>query len=179
MKSKHGKLSIFLSLVLRHKPDAIKMELDDYGYLPVDKMIVRIQETGRHIDRQILDEIVSSDEKGRYSYNGDKSKIRANQGHSIEVDVGLKRSNPPKILYHGTSVENAESIKREGIKKQSRLYVHLTEDYEIAKKTGSRKGTSKVLKIDSQLMSKNGYEFLLSENGVWLTNNVPPKYLKE
>lgn len=179
MKSKHSKLSVFISLVLRHKPEAIGMKLDKNGYLDVNEMIKNINTTGRKIDKEILDEIVSSDEKGRYSYNSDKTKIHANQGHSVKVDVNLTETKPPEFLYHGTSEENAKLIMLEGINKKSRLHVHLTDNKETAEKVGKRKGSPKVLTVKSGEMYEDGFKFHLSKNNVWLIDEVKPEYVKE
>lgn len=175
-QEKHTKLSIFISLILRHKPDVVGLCLSNEGWLNVNDLIEAINNKSEYrITREILDEIVATDNKGRYSYNDDKTLIRANQGHSIKgINVEMKECKPPKILYHGTSVKNALSIKEFGyIKSMSRLHVHLSSDYNTALKVGKRHGEPTVLVINAELMYKDGYKFYLSTNGVWLTNSIP------
>ena len=176
---KKDNLSIFISLILRHKPDEIGIVLDDHGWANVDELIDGINKTGRYINMQLLEEIVRTDNKGRYSFNENKTLIRANQGHSIPVDVELKEVVPPKILYHGTATRFLDNIKCQGIKSMSRLYVHLSEDLETAIKVGNRHGKCVVLVIDTEKMINDGIKFYLSENNVWLTKYIEWKYIKE
>ncbi|HBF5205141.1 TPA: RNA 2'-phosphotransferase [Clostridioides difficile] len=176
--SKKDKLSIFISLILRHKPETIGIKLDDYGYADVNELIEKINNTGRNINIEILEQIVKEDNKQRYSFNDDRSKIRANQGHSINVNVELRELESPKYLYHGTATRFLDNIKNEGIIKQSRLYVHLSRDIDIAVKVGKRHGTPVILKINTGKMYENGYKFYLSENNVWLCEYIPFKYVE-
>lgn len=178
MGNKNDKLSVFISLVLRHKPEAAGISLDEHGWAVVEELIVGINETGKNIDLHILELIVASDEKQRYSFSEDKTLIRANQGHSIAVDVELKETEPPSKLYHGTADRYLGAIKAEGLKPRNRLYVHLSQDYDTAVKVGKRHGSPVVLKIDAKRMSAAGEKFYLSENGVWLTKAVVAKYLE-
>ena len=127
---------------------------------------------------ETLEDIVATDNKQRYSFNEDKSLIRANQGHSIPVDVELKENEPPEFLYHGTATRFLNSILNDGLKPMSRLYVHLSKDIETAWKVGKRHGDPVILKINSRDMYKDGYKFYLSENGVWLTEKVDAKYFE-
>ena len=127
----------------------------------------------------ILEEIVSSDEKQRYSFNDDKTKIRANQGHSIQVDVELEEKEPPKILWHGTGEKFVASIDEQGLISKNRLYVHLSKDEETAFKVGTRHGKPVLYIVKAADMFKDGYKFYLSKNGVWLTKEVPVKYLEK
>ena len=173
------KLSVFISLVLRHKPDAAGITLDEHGWANVDELINGINNTGRKIDMTMLEEIVKTDNKQRYSFNEDKTLIRANQGHSIPVDVELKEQEPPELLYHGTADRFLDNIMTEGLKPMSRLYVHLSKDIETAKKVGKRHGNPVVLKVYSRQMNRDGVEFYLSENGVWLTKKVDAEYLEQ
>ena len=175
---KLDKLSVFISLVLRHKPDAAGITLDEHGWANVEELLRGINETGRKISMEILEDIVATDNKQRYSFNEDKTLIRANQGHSIPVDVELKEQNPPEILYHGTATRFLNSILIDGLKPMSRLYVHLSKDIETAWKVGKRHGDPVILKINSRDMYKDGYKFYLSENGVWLTEKVDAKYFE-
>lgn len=176
---KKDKLSIFISLVLRHKPDAAGIKLDSHGWADVTELINGIQHTGREIDMSVLEEIVRTDEKKRYSFNEDRTKIRANQGHSIPVDVGLKEAMPPEFLYHGTADRFEDGIMKEGLKPMSRLYVHLSKDVDTALNVGRRHGNHPVVfRICSRRMHEDGVRFYLSENGVWLTKKVPPEYIE-
>ncbi len=176
--SKSKKYSKFLSLVLRHNPEAAGIKLDEHGWAEVEELLAGIQGTGRQMDRAVLEEIVATDEKQRYSFNQDKTKIRANQGHSISVDLELKEQEPPEFLYHGTASRFAGMILAEGLKPMGRQYVHLSKDAETAVKVGKRHGKPVVLLVRSGAMCQAGMPFYLSENGVWLTEHVPAEYLE-
>ena len=167
----------FLSLILRHKPEVIGISLDEHGWADVSELIARIKKN-RSFDKNMLEEIVRTDNKQRFSFNPDHTKIRANQGHSIPVDVELKEQNPPEILYHGTGTKNVSSILQKGLLPQSRLYVHLSKDIPTAITVGQRHGKPAVFTIRAGEMASMGYQFFLSENGVWLTKYVPAEYLK-
>lgn len=173
------KLGKFISLVLRHKPESAYVSLDANGWVNVKELIAGIRKSGRNITMSDLEEIVETDAKNRYSFDKYKNRIRANQGHSIKVDVELKKMDPPDVLYHGTAKKTLDNIYKEGIKPMNRLYVHLSKDYETAMKVGSRHGKPVILLIDSKQMKNDGVEFYLSENGVWLTSFVDRKYFKE
>lgn len=175
---KHQKLSVFISLILRHKPETIGLTLDDQGYLEVDQLIKGVNESGRFIDENILEEIVMTDNKQRYSYNVDGSKIRANQGHSIQVNLGLLECKPPDKLYHGTVDKYVDSIVSTGLQKKSRQYVHLSENIDTATSVGSRRGQPVILTIKSGEMYKDGIKFYKSENNVWLVDFIDGKYLE-
>lgn len=177
MSNKNDKLSVFISLILRHKPEVIGITLDNKGYADVNELIKGVNKSGRYLDLDILKEIVKTDKKGRYSFNDDFSKIRANQGHSIKVNIEMKELTPPKFLYHGTSDKNLKSIVTDGIKKMNRLHVHLSDNIETAIQVGKRHGNPIILKINTEKMSSHGYKFYLSENGVWLTEYVPTLYI--
>ena len=177
-KMSNDSMSKFISLILRHHPEAAYIELDEHGWAEVDKLIEGIRRTGKRIDRELLEEIVRTDNKQRYSFNEDKTYIRANQGHSVPVDVGLKDQEPPVFLYHGTAAGFLASIEREGLKPMGRLYVHLSKDVETAVNVGKRHGKPVVLKIHSGDMYRDGQAFYLSENGVWLTKKVVPEYFE-
>lgn len=178
MSKKIDKLSKFLSLILRHKPEQIGIVLDEHGWANVNELIAGFKKSGREMTAEILAEIVATDNKQRYSYNDDKTLIRANQGHSIPVDVELKEMDPPPFLYHGTAMRFVAQIMQEGLKPMGRLYVHLSKDIATANNVGKRHGAPKVLRVNSFQMSKDGIKFYLSENGVWLTKYVDPKYLE-
>lgn len=173
------KTSVFISLILRHKPEVIGISLDRHGWASVSELIEGINKTGKYsIDMSMLEEIVRTDNKQRYSFNANKTKIRANQGHSINVDVELKEAVPPDILYHGTGEKYVESINAEGLKPKSRLYVHLSKDIDTAVSVGKRHGKPVVYQISAGEMHRQGYMFYLSENGVWLTKIVPVNFIK-
>lgn len=175
---KEDKLSKYISLVLRHDPGAAGIQLDEHGWANVEELLEGIKSIGRKIDIKMLAEIVATDNKQRYSFNADKALIRANQGHSIPVDVELSEQEPPELLYHGTADRFLASIMTDGLKPMSRLYVHLSKDIETAAKVGGRHGKPVILKVDSGVMYRDGFKFYLSANGVWLTKYVVSKYLK-
>ncbi len=172
------KTSKYLSLILRHKPETIGITLDEHGWANVDDLIAGIAKT-HACDMDILEEIVRTDEKQRYSFNEDKTLIRANQGHSIPVDVELDEVSPPEELWHGTGEKYTASIDAQGLIPKSRLYVHLSKDRDTALKVGKRHGKPVLYLVKSGEMAKDGYPFYLSKNGVWLTKKVPAKYLKK
>jgi len=169
--------SKFLSLILRHKPEAIGISLDRHGWADVNELIDGMNKHATSMNMSMLEEIVRTDSKQRYSFNEDKTKIRANQGHSIKVDVELEEKEPPSILYHGTATRFLGNITKQGLLPMSRLYVHLSKDMETATKVGIRHGSPVILEVDAEKMYKDGYKFYLSDNGVWLTEKVPPQYL--
>ncbi len=169
--------SKYLSLILRHKPETIGITLDEHGWAKVDDLIAGIAKT-HSCNMEILEEIVDTDEKQRYSFNEDKTLIRANQGHSVAVDVELEEAAPPKELWHGTGEKYTASIEAQGLIPKSRLYVHLSKDRETAVKVGRRHGKPVLYRIKSGEMCADGYPFFLSKNGVWLTKEVPVRYLK-
>lgn len=172
------KYSKFMSLVLRHKPQEIGLSLDEYGYINTSDLIKGMNKKGYKVTITDIEEIVIHDDKQRYSFNDDETKIKANQGHSIKVNLELVPIKPQNVLYHGTAIRFIDDICRDGIKKQSRQYVHLSADMETATKVGKRHGKLVILLVDSERMYKDGYKFYLSDNKVWLTDYVPPKYLK-
>lgn len=168
--------SRYISLILRHKPETIGITLDEHGWADVDELIAGVSRT-HPLTMELLEEIVRTDEKQRYSFNGDKTLIRANQGHSIPVDVELPELEPPAILYHGTGQKYVPSIDRQGLLPKSRLYVHLSADEDTAAKVGRRHGPPIVYTVQAGKMSEDGYLFYRSVNGVWLTKEVPIEYL--
>lgn len=172
------KTSKYLSLILRHKPEAAGITLDGHGWADVEELIAGIRKT-RKFDREMLEEIVRTDNKQRYSFNEDRTKIRANQGHSISVDVELSVTRPPQTLWHGTGEKYVASIDQNGLLPKGRLYVHLSADRETAVKVGSRHGRPVIYQVDSAQMVADGLLFYRSVNGVWLTEKVPVRYLKK
>ena len=167
----------FIAFILRHHPESIGMKLDEHGWACTEDLIAGIAKS-RPFDMQMLEEIVRTDSKQRYSFNEDKTLIRANQGHSVQVDVELPVTEPPETLYHGTARRFAASIEAQGLLPQSRLYVHLSPDQETAEKVGRRHGEPVIYLVDAGQMHRDGSLFYLSANGVWLTKTVPAPYLK-
>ena len=167
----------FLALVLRHKPGEIGLELDGEGWVDVELLLTACRKKGIDLDRETLTRVVATDEKGRYQFSPKGNKIRACQGHSLPVDLGLKPVSPPKYLYHGTTERVLPSILKRGLVKGNRQYVHLSRDRKTAEIVGNRRGPGIVLKILAGEMEKAGHQFYLSDNGVWLTDQVPPKYI--
>ena len=172
------KTSKYLRPILRHKSQAIGIQLDEHGWADVGQLIAGISRT-HPLDRQRLEEIVRTDEKQRYALSEDGMRIRANQGHSIPVDVELEERTPPEILWHGTGEQYVPAIERQGLLPKSRLYVHLSSDIETARRVGSRHGRPVVFQVLSGEMHRAGSCFYRSKNGVWLTKYVPVEYLKK
>ncbi len=169
--------SKFLSLVLRHKPETIGVTLDQQGWVDVDELLEKMNAKGHPISRAQLEQIVAENDKKRFAFSEDGRRIRANQGHSVAVDLSLRPLEPPLVLYHGTVRRNRSSIEENGLLKQQRQHVHLSADRETAQLVGQRYGKPVILEITAQQMQKDGYAFFRSENGVWLTDQVPPAYI--
>lgn len=169
--------SRFISLILRHKPQTIGITLDEHGWANVDELIAGVN-TRYPLDITTLEQIVRTDDKQRYSFNEDKTLIRANQGHSIPVDVELEEIAPPQILWHGTGEKYTQSIDVQGLIPKSRLYVHLSGDQATARKVGARHGKPVIYSVLSGAMYRDGFKFYRSVNGVWLTKAVPERYLQ-
>ena len=176
-ESKRNMISKFLSLVLRHDPGKIGLQLDESGWADVEELISKSAGGNMIFSPQDLEEVVVTNDKQRFGYNEDKSKIRANQGHSIEVELQLVQKEPPETLYHGTVNRFLESIKGQGLQKMNRHHVHLSAERLTAEKVGSRRGEAVILIVRSGAMAKDGFAFFFSENGVWLTDHVPVKYI--
>jgi putative RNA 2'-phosphotransferase len=179
MTASKTKISKFLSFVLRHKPGAIGLVLDEQGWAYIDELINKAKQAGEvtTLDRALIQEVVDTNDKKRFVISEDGQRIRAAQGHSIDVDLQLKPVTPPEFLYHGTATRFLDSILKEGLKPQQRQYVHLSKDIETATAVGQRYGKPVILKIKAQLMYEQGFTFYLAENGVWLTDSVPPTFL--
>lgn len=171
-------ISRYIALLLRHHPEKAGLCLDEHGWVEVEALIQGVRRRYPEFNRAVLDEIVARDSKQRYTYNQDKTCIRANQGHSIPVDVELKQALPPTILYHGTGEKYVESIQKVGLIPKSRLYVHLSTDIQTAIQVGKRHGQPVVYQIDTQQMIHDGFIFYISANHIWLTKAVPVQYLK-
>ncbi len=177
MKTNIKRISKLMSLILRHQPDVIGVELDENGWLDVDQLIQGINRKGIPFDFEQLQLVVDQNDKKRFAFNEDKTRIRANQGHSVKVDVELKVTTPPETLYHGTVFRFLDAIQDKGLIPMSRQHVHLSKDISTAQNVGSRRGTPIILKVRAFEMHKAGYTFYLSENGVWLTDKVPSEYI--
>lgn len=172
MKKELIRIGKYITLLLRHKPEKEDLHMDRNGWVGVSELIKKL-----NISKTDLDEIVDNDNKGRFSYSDNKTKIRCNQGHSIDVDVELTETIPPDILYHGTATKSLNSIFENGIDKRSRNHVHLSADKETANKVGKRHGNVFILNIDSKQMFEDGIKFYLSVNNVWLTDYIDRKYI--
>jgi len=177
MEKNLKQLSKFISLVLRHKPEEIGLVLDANGWADTEELIRKINEKAGGLTLSILEEIVENNDKKRFAFNDDHSRIRASQGHSIDIELGLEPEQPPDILYHGTAEKNLPSILEKGLASQSRQHVHLSATTDTAREVGSRHGKPVVLTIDAASMYRDGYAFYLSANKVWLTLSVPLKYI--
>jgi len=173
-QNKTKAISKHLSYILRHKPEAIGLTLDPQGWANVDDLISK---SPKGLSRSKIINAVESNDKQRFILSEDGSRIRANQGHSISIDLGLKPAPPPEILYHGTATRFLEAVLTQGLKKMNRQHVHLSADVETATKVGSRHGKPVILTLDTASMLKDGHYFYISENAVWLTDRVPPQYL--
>lgn len=170
------KVSKYLSKHLRHQPERIGLTLDEAGWVEIDTLIAACAAHGVRFNREELDHVVATNDKRRFSIEG--TRIRASQGHSIEVDLGLPPATPPPYLFHGTVARNLDAIRAEGLRPMNRHAVHLSADRETATRVGARRGRPVVLSVDAGAMHKDGQVFRVSENGVWLTEAVPVRYLR-
>lgn len=177
-RDKQRRVSKFLSLVLRHQPHQIGIRLDDAGWVSVDELLVALEIHGRGVERCQLDQVVAENDKQRFEFSDDGKKIRARQGHSIKVDLGYTIVAPPDVLHHGTPRQFVESIRQEGLTKQKRHHVHLHEDVSLATTVGRRRGDPVVLTVDAKEMHIAGHKFFVTKNAVWLTDCVPPEFIK-
>lgn len=168
--------SKFLSLVLRHKPDIIGLTLDTEGWAGIDELI-RLSQSHMPLTRALIEAIVTENSKQRFAISEDGSRIRARQGHSIDVDLQLQPTSPPQRLYHGTATRFVDAIRREGLHKRSRQHVHLSANADTATLVGARHGRPMVLIVHADKMAAAGHAFFLSENGVWLTDAVPVDFI--
>ena len=171
-------ISKFMSLVLRHQPQRIGLTLDAAGWTSVDELLARAAAAGRAITRDELNEVVATSDKRRFALSDDGLRIRANQGHSIDVDLGLTPMAPPEWLLHGTASRFVDSIQRTGLERRSRHHVHLTEDAAIGEAVGRRYGQAVILRVAAGEMAAQGHVFFHSANDVWLVDAVPPKFIE-
>ncbi|MFF4885267.1 RNA 2'-phosphotransferase [Streptomyces nigra] len=170
------KVSKYLSKHLRHQPERIGLVLDEGGWVEIDTLIAAARTHGFSFTRDELDHVVAANDKKRFAVDG--TRIRASQGHSVEVDLGLAPATPPPYLYHGTVAAHLGAIRAEGLRPMNRHDVHLSPDRETATRVGARRGRPVVLSVDTGAMHRDGYVFHVSANGVWLTKAVPPEYLR-
>jgi putative RNA 2'-phosphotransferase len=178
MQDRVVKISKFLSLVLRHQPDRIGLKVDHAGWITVEELLEACRSHEFPLTLAELKEVVVGSDKQRFSFSEDGSKIRANQGHSIGVELGYQPTEPPEVLYHGTVERFLKSIFDGGLSKGKRHHVHLSARFETAQAVGARRGVPVILRVMSGPMYRDGYQFFCSENGVWLTDYVPPSYLE-
>jgi putative RNA 2'-phosphotransferase len=171
-------ISKLLSLVLRHEPEHIGLTLDQEGWAAVPELIEKINQQGIRLDFTTLQIIVDANDKKRFAFNDDKTRIRANQGHSIEIDLSLPVQIPPAVLFHGTAEKNIAAIRQQGLQKIARQHVHLSAVKETALQVGQRHGKPVLLVIQALIMHEKGYAFYLSNNGVWLTHHVPASFIE-
>ena len=176
--SNHQQISKFLSLILRHQPHLIGVELDANGWIDVQLLLEKCQRQFPQLDRELLEHIVATNEKKRFAFNEEGDKIRASQGHSVQVDLQLEPMTPPEILYHGTVEKSLSQIRKNGLKGMSRMHVHLSKDQETARIVGNRRGEPIILEVQAGRMYKDGFLFYCSANGVWLCEQVPPQYIQ-
>lgn len=177
MSANPTQLSKFLSFVLRHKPDSIGLVLDQQGWTSIEDLIAKGNAAGTAFSLADLLDVVASSDKKRFSLSDDGLRIRAAQGHSVNVDLGLAPREPPAMLYHGTATRFADAILSEGLKPQSRQQVHLSIDEATAHRVGQRHGKPVIFKVDAGRMHSQGFAFFIADNGVWLTDRVPPEFL--
>jgi putative RNA 2'-phosphotransferase len=177
-ESRRVRISKFLSLVLRHKPETIGIRLDPHGWVPVAELLGQAARHAFPIAPDELREVVETNDKRRFALSDDGLRIRASQGHSIAVDLQLEPATPPDVLYHGTVARFLPAIRREGLRRQRRQYVHLSADGETAMRVGGRRGEAVVLEIEALRMREAGLVFYRSANGVWLTDHVPPDFIR-
>ena len=171
------KTSKFLSLILRHEPQKVGLQLDANGWIAVDELLAALRQHNRPLTRAQLEDIVVTNNKQRFSFSDDGLRIRANQGHSVEIELGYEDAVPPAVLYHGTATRFLASIRAQGLVKGARHHVHLSADEATAQNVGARHGKPVVLTVDATAMQAAGFAFYLSANGVWLTEHVPVAYL--
>lgn len=171
--------SKFLSYVLRHAPDSIGLELDEAGWVSVDRLLSRMADSGRMLRRSDLEVVVRESEKQRFALSEDGESIRANQGHSIPVELGYEPASPPPVLFHGTVPRFLAAIESSGLRAMNRHHVHLSVDTETASAVGSRRGKPVLVSVDAGAMHEAGHIFYVTPNGVWLTEFVPPEFLRE
>ena len=171
------RLSKFLSLVLRHQPEAAGVALDSAGWVAVDALLAGCAQAGNPMTREQLDHVVVTNEKKRFEFSSDGLRIRASQGHSVEVELDYESQTPPELLFHGTASRFLDAIRASGLLKQARHHVHLSAEIATATQVGARHGKPVVLSIRAGEMHRAGYAFFRSTNGVWLVDSVPVEFI--
>jgi putative RNA 2'-phosphotransferase len=171
------KISKFLSLVLRHKPEHFGVSLDHNGWINVDALLAAANRVGVTLNKVLLQRVVKESDKQRFALSDDGLRIRANYGQSVAVDLGLEAVTPPEILFHGTATRFFESIKKEGLSPARRQYVHLSPDKHMAMSVGKRHGKPLVLTVEALRMHEGGFKFFRSHSGIWLTERVPAHFI--
>ena len=176
-EQKLKKVSKSLSYVLRHRPDSVGLELSDSGWVAVEDLIAAFKRSGKTMSRELLEVVVTKNDKKRFEFSEAGDQIRARQGHSTDVDLGYEAATPPDVLYHGTATKNLESIHQKGLIKANRHHVHMSTNKETMLDVARRHGKPVLLAIDAKRMLADGHEFFVTGNNVWLTDHVPPEYL--
>ena len=177
MSQRLTRISKFLSLVLRHRPDKIGLILDDAGWAGVDELLAALNRHNFPLTWEELQTTIATNDKQRFAFNEDATRIRASQGHSVAVALDYQPAVPPAVLYHGTVARFLDSIRTQGLLPGNRHHVHLSADDTTARRVGARRGAPIVLQIDAARMHADGYVFYLSANGVWLAAHIPFAYL--
>lgn len=170
-------ISKSLSYVLRHRPDSVGLELETGGWITVAAILDAFRRSGKEVSEEILKEVVAQNDKQRFEFSDDGLRIRARQGHSVEVELGYEPAVPPEVLYHGTATRNLESIFEQGLRKGRRHHVHLSTNRETMLQVAMRHGKPTLLAIQSEQMHLSGHEFFVTGNNVWLTEHVPPEFI--
>ena len=178
MKNKIKQTSKLLSLLLRHQPQAAGLTLDEAGWADVEELIEKVSLKYYPVELALIQKVVETNEKQRFAFNQDQTKIRASQGHSLPVELALVPTDPPNTLYHGTATTFLDLIRKEGLNRMSRQHVHLSAEASTARQVGSRHGTPVILAINAQKMLQDEFNFYRSDNGVWLTEQVPARYIQ-
>ncbi len=178
MDERRVKVSKYLSKHLRHQPQRLGLTLEPGGWVPIDRLLQACRERGMTISRAELDEVVATSDKRRFGIDEAGLRIRANQGHSVSVELGYEPSVPPPVLYHGTHAAAVEAILSEGLQRQGRHHVHLSVDVETARRVGARRGRPVVFEVDAAKLHRDGATFRVSANDVWLVDEVPPASLR-
>lgn len=177
MKAELKQVSKSLSYVLRHRPDSVGLELAEGGWVEVQQLLQAFKQAGQPLDELMLRQVVNDNDKQRFEFSDDELRIRARQGHSVEVELGYEPATPPDVLFHGTATQNLESIFATGLNKGKRHHVHLSTNQQTMLQVGQRHGKPVVLVIDAARMVAAGHQFFVTGNQVWLTDHVPPEYL--
>lgn len=171
------RISKRLSLILRHNPQSVGLTLDPSGWAEVSELLDALSNHSTPLNKEILQEIVAENPKKRFEFDDSGLKIRARQGHSVKVDLGYMATNPPDLLYHGTPAKFLDSIMKEGLKKQQRHHVHMSENIPLMLEVARRRGEPRLIEINAKRMAEDGHKFYLTENDVWLSENIPSQFL--